>query len=247
MSKKNGLATTARRRPQIKEYMEDGYKVVETIFPDSNTYMITKEKGDNVFYYYRTPSTCTKGMYNKAEFEKRMNDFNRQMDDWQSEYKRRLDNWDVQCEEWNKKLDERLKSSFGTGSMSFPDFPDFPEIPSFPQYSDPFPGVSQTVIHSNRDDTDFGKLFGEMFDDILLDDTTPNNTHRDFSRTTQRSHYNNRSTEHYVKTSSSTGSCLGCLIWTILILGVFCIILYAMGIVGGNIIHFIANLFKSLF
>ena len=43
------------------------------------------------------------------------------------------------------------------------------------------------------------------------------------------------------------GSCIGCFLWTVFLLGIFCVILYAMGCIGGNIIHFIIDCFKSLF
>lgn len=248
MNEKNGLTTASRRKPTIKEYYEDGYKVTEMFFPDSNTYMVSKEKGNNVFYYYRTSTSCTKGMYNKAEFDKRMRDFNRQMNEWNAQWEQRMSDWETKCAEWDKKVDEHLKSSFGSGFVSFPDFPDFPELPELPTYSNPLSGgVSQT--------TTFADDFGDLFDGLLLEDndhsTTSNNrssTRRGTSRTTQqRSYYRNDKPSHYNNTSSCTGSCLGCLFWTILFLCIICVILYGMGVIGANIINFIVDLFKSLF
>lgn len=248
MNEKNGLKVEARQKPKINEYLEDGYKVTEMFFPDSNTYMITKEKGNNVFYYYRTSTSCTKGMYNKAEFDQRMREFDRQMDEWNAKWKQSVSDWETQCSEWNKKLDERLKSSFGSGATnfsSFPDFPDFPDIPDFPQHSSPFSTVSQT--------TTFAEDFGDLFDGLLLEDSTRSSsnssTRRGASRTTkQHSSYRNGRRVQYTKTSSSSGcGCLGCLLWTILFLCIICVILYGMGVIGANIISFIADFFKSLF
>lgn len=243
MNEKNGLTTDARRKPKINEYFEDGYKVTEMFFPHSNTYMVTKEKGNNVFYYYRTSTSCTKGMYNKAEFDKRMRDFNRQMDEWNALLDQKMSDWETKCDEWSKKVDERLKSSFGSGYTSFPDFPEFPE---FPAYSTPFSGVSQT--------TTFSDDFGRMFDELLLEDgnrsstsyNTSGNRHGTSRTTQQRSYYRSGKSTHS-NTSSSNGSCLGCLLWSIFFLCIVCVILYGMGVLGANIIHFIVDLFKSLF
>lgn len=209
MNKKNGLTTDFRQKPKINEYFENGYKVTEMYFPNSNTYMMTKEKGNYVFYYYRTSTYCTKGMYNKAEFDKRMRDFNWQMDEYNAQFEQKMSDWETKCNEWNKKVDEQLKSSFGSGYTSFSEFsefPDFPDFPEFPSYSTPFYSMSQT---SNFSD-DFGG-------------TSKDNT------------------------SSSGGSCLGCILWSIFILCIVCIILYGMGVLGANIIHFIVDFFKSLF
>lgn len=230
MNNKNGLTTDSRKKPKINKYVEDGYTVSEIFFPDSNTYMVTKEKGNKVFYYYQSSSVCTRGVYDKAEFEKRMADFNQQMDEW-----------NTKCDEWNKEMSECFKRSFGAGFTNFPDFPDFPD---FPQYSNPFSGVSQTVITSSGFDDNFDNLF----DSALLEDSTKKKNHSSTSRTTrQKKSYQNGKQVHYSKETSSSGSCLGCLIWTILILCLFCIILYGMGVIGGNIIHFITDFFKSLF
>ena len=137
MDKNNALTKpNSHRQPQINEYWENGYKVTEMIFPDSNTYMVTKEKENTVFYYYRTDNTSMKGQYDKSEYEKRRQAFDKQMEEWYAK-----------CRDWDKEIDERLNTYFGKGSsLTFPDLPDFPEFPEFSDtldfFSTSFEGVN---------------------------------------------------------------------------------------------------------
>lgn len=193
MNEKNGLTPNSRQKSYLKEYFEDGYKVSEMFFSDSDTFIRIKEKGDEVFYCQRTPTSCIEGKYNKAEFERRMSDFDRQMD------------------EFNRRLDDQLNNW-------------------------------ETSISEDLDD---------LFDGLSFESSTrhtDSNARHNTRKTTQpkNSQKNNRYV-YYTEGSSSKGSCLGCLFWTILFLCIVCVILYGMGVIGANIIQFIVDFFKSLF
>ena len=234
---KNGLSRDYRRKPDFKEYVEDGYNVTEMFLPDSNFYMITKEKGDKVFYYYHSPSYSSNGVYSKADYEK----FNQQMDAWNAELNRRISDWETECTEWEKRLNKYLSNSPGNyrdGVSLFPEFPDFPDAPNLPR----LPRATQSA----SENIDFAKDFEGIFDEFLKDSDTG---YQHTSSTTRGSSRSTSSKEYYKKQthSSSSSSCLGCLVWTILLLCLTCVILYGMGVLGGNIIRFFADLFKSIF
>lgn len=231
MKQQDNPNTTSRQRPKIVEYEEDGFKVTEMTFPDSNTYMMTKEKDGTVYYYYRSTTGVTKGAYNKAEFERRMADFNRQMDEWNAQ-------WNNSLKNWNQELDKRLSHSFGYTIPTMPDFPDIPTLPVAPK----IPGTSETILESDFTD------FDDLFDSEL---GYRSSRHRQTGGKPYNSSFysSEEPTRVYYSQKSSSGSsgCLGCLVWTVLILCIVCIILYGMGVIGGNIINFIGDLFKSLF
>lgn len=67
------------------------------------------------------------------------------------------------------------------------------------------------------------------------------NFEKEFNEIPSSAYYSNQSSH------KKDGSCLGCFLWTVFLLGIFCVILYAMGCIGGNILHFIIDCFKSLF
>ena len=195
--------TSSRGSARVNRYVEDGYNVTEYIFSD-NTYMITKEKENHVFYYIKGKDYVTRGMYDKREFDRRMEDFNKSMDEWSN-----------QSDEWSKKISENLNKAFGTINTTIPPFPDFPEFES-----PILIGESETVYSDS------------FFDIDDLSSSTDTNIH---------SPHNGRKSKNY-HTSGNTG-CLGCFFGTLLFLCIICIILYGMGVIGGNIVQF----FKSLF
>lgn len=232
----NQKENPTRKQPNIVEYTEDGYKVTEVTFYDPYTYMVTKEKNGKVEYYYRTKTGVTKGVYDKAEFDRQMANFNCQMNEWNEK-------WNKSLEEWDKEVDKRLKNSFGS-IPTIPQFPKAPKLPSPPALPDTTKGTELS--------SDFFEFldFDDLFDDDLFDSKskTQNSSTRQTGKTLYHSsYYNNKPQRVYYKKKTSSGSCLGCFIWSILFLCIACIILYGMGVIGGNIINFIVDLFKSLF
>lgn len=220
-----------RKRPNIVEYMEDGYKVTEVTYSDPYAYMVTKEKNGKVEYYYRTKTGVTKGVYDKAEFDKKMADFDRQMDEWNEK-------WNKSLEEWGDEVDKRFKNSFGT-------IPTIPQIPKMPKLPSP-PALSDTTEAELTSDFFEPLDFDDLFDDDLFDSKTTRNssTQQTEKSPYHSSYYSNKPRRVYYEKKTSGGGCLGCLVWSILLLCIVCIILYGMGVIGGNIINFILNLFR---
>ena len=69
-----------------------------------------------------------------------------------------------------------------------------------------------------------------------------------FSTANQSSSSRSRTTAKTTSSSSSDwGCCLGCLISFIIITVAFCVVLYAMGWLGGEVISFLRDFFGSLF
>lgn len=199
--------TNNRSKTEIKKYVEDGYNVTEITFSDG-TYMITKERGNEVFYCMNGNGYITRGKYDKREFDRRMEAFDESMKEWSK-----------QCDEWGKKLTENVDKAFS--DITIPPFPDFPNV-----------FESENFISKS------------IFPDSLFEFEDSSN----YTDTNVHAHRNVRKSQQNQSYSSSGGTgCLGCLFWSLVILCIICIVFYGMGVIGGNIIHFIGEFFKSLF
>lgn len=85
-------------------------------------------------------------------------------------------------------------------------------------------------------DKKFDKWMNEMPSYPTLGYTTSNQYHSTIQ--TPRPHYNRR-----YRQRTYTGGCGSCLFVTVIIFVVACLVLYGMGVLGGNIIDFIRGLF----